>query len=108
MVFTESKYKKRGICFACIFLSFCCILTLIQSKDRKNYEVYDEKKFRTKKPKMTYKKYKKPKMTRFPEKFGLLVDLTECVLCVEIKIKSEKFFNYDQKKKVQLLESSET
>ena len=44
---------------------------------------------------MTQKKTKKTKMTRFPEKFSLLVDLTECVLCVQIKIKSEKLFNYD-------------
>ena len=55
---TRLEGKKRWISFSCILFNFCRILTLIQSKDRKNYEVYDEKKFRTKKTKNDIKNTK--------------------------------------------------
>ena len=51
--------KKRSFSFFFNFFNFDDILTLIQSKERKKYEVFVEKKICNKKPKMTQKMKKK-------------------------------------------------
>ena len=53
------------------------------------------KKIQNKKPKMTQIGAKKTKMTRFCENYSMFVDLAQCTLSVQIKIKKQKLFVYD-------------
>ena len=55
---TVLGHKKQPFSFFCSFLNFGDILTLIQSKEGEKYEVFVEKKFCNKKPKMTQNKTK--------------------------------------------------
>ena len=57
-MFYRAGKKKRSFSFFFSFLNFDDILTLIQSKERKKYEVFVDKKIFNKKPKMTQKKTK--------------------------------------------------
>ena len=53
------------------------------------------KKIQYKKTKNDTNWSKKPKMTRFCENYSLFVDLTQCTMSVQIKIKKQKLFIYD-------------